>query len=362
MKKIIIISAILLNSLAAIAQQVSAGAAFMTYKGDLNPSRSNNPFSWKPAYSFALEKRILNEKADVSLGIVSGNIMYVEQNININRNFKTNILQPEISFRYILANEKLNARPYLGAGVAYALYKTYYDLADENSNLYFYWSDGSIRDREELPGNTAEAKTLYQDYKYETFSGNEGGALLFPLTAGALLRTGNKTEINMYFRYCLSTTDQLDSYVITSKKDRLYLVGASFIFRFDKKSYLYEENKNYRNVNHKALSSEDADKDGVIDFDDACPNTSNGVKVDAKGCPVDSDADRVPDYLDEEPNTTQGIKVDAKGRTLNEDVILIKNLLYNDKYSDAVAHYKKVEGTLSESYKKELKSLLNLDR
>lgn len=57
MKKIIIISAILLNSLAAIAQQVSAGAAFMTYKGDLNPSRSNNPFSWKPAYSFALEKK-----------------------------------------------------------------------------------------------------------------------------------------------------------------------------------------------------------------------------------------------------------------------------------------------------------------
>ncbi len=129
MKKLIFILVMLINSVAALAQQVSAGAAFMTYKGDLNPSRSNNPFSWKPAYSFALEKRILNEKADISLGIVSGIIMYAEQSININRNFKTNILQPEISFRYILANEKLNARPYLGAGVAYTLYKTYYDLA-----------------------------------------------------------------------------------------------------------------------------------------------------------------------------------------------------------------------------------------
>lgn len=361
MKKLILIAIILISSLAIFAQQISAGAAFMTYKGDLNPSRSNNPFSWKPAYSFAAEKRILNEKADISLGIVSGTIMYAEQSIKINRNFKTNILQPEISFRYILANEKLNARPYIGAGVAYAIYKTYYDLADENSNLYFYWSDGSIRDREELPGNIADAKTLYQDYQFETFSGNEGGAILFPLTAGALLRTGNKTEINMYFRYCLSTTDQLDSYVITSKKDRLYLVGASFIFRFDKKSYLYEENKNYRNVNHKAISSEDADKDGVIDFDDACPNTPNGVKVDGKGCPIDTDADGVPDYLDEEPNTATGEKVDAKGRTLNEDVILIKNLLYNEKHSEAVAHFNKVENTLSESFKKELRQLLNLD-
>jgi hypothetical protein len=361
MKKIILTTIALAITLVSVAQQISAGAGFLTYKGDINPANSNNPFSWKPAYFFSVEKRIMNERIDISLGITKGIISYVEQNQFTNRSFRSEILQPELSFRYIFASEKLNARPYLSAGVAYAMYKTYYDLADENSNLYFYWSDGSIRDKEELPGNIASAKHLNRDYKYETFSGNEGGALVFPLTAGALLRTGNKTEVNMFFRYCLTTTDKLDSYELSGKNDRMYLIGASFIFRFDKKSYLYEENKNYKGVNHKAISSEDADNDGVIDFDDACPNTPKEIKVDKKGCPLDTDLDGVPDYLDEEPNTTIGNIIDAKGRTLNDDVILIKNLLYHDQYSQAVEHYKKVESTLSESYKNELKLLLNVE-
>jgi len=42
----------------------------------------------------------------------------------------------------------------------------------------------------------------------------------------------------------------------------------------------------------------DADKDGVIDRKDKCPNTPFGVMVDKKGCPIDSDGDGVPDYLD----------------------------------------------------------------
>ncbi|HEY6913589.1 MAG TPA: DUF5723 family protein, partial [Paludibacter sp.] len=42
----------------------------------------------------------------------------------------------------------------------------------------------------------------------------------------------------------------------------------------------------------------DADKDGVIDRKDKCPETPFGVVVDLKGCPVDTDGDGVPDYLD----------------------------------------------------------------
>ena len=45
----------------------------------------------------------------------------------------------------------------------------------------------------------------------------------------------------------------------------------------------------------------DADKDGVADNADLCPNTPSGVKVDAKGCPLDSDKDGIADYLDECP-------------------------------------------------------------
>ena len=62
-----------------------------------------------------------------------------------------------------------------------------------------------------------------------------------------------------------------------------------------------------------ALKDDDTDKDGVYDGDDACPDTPEGVKVDAKGCPIDSDNDGVPDYLDKCPNTRAGMPVNAEG-------------------------------------------------
>ena len=45
----------------------------------------------------------------------------------------------------------------------------------------------------------------------------------------------------------------------------------------------------------------DADMDGVSDKKDKCPNTPNGVAVDANGCPIDSDGDGVADYIDDCP-------------------------------------------------------------
>lgn len=47
----------------------------------------------------------------------------------------------------------------------------------------------------------------------------------------------------------------------------------------------------------------DADGDGVKDRKDECPATPKGVKVDAKGCPLDTDRDGVVDYLDKCPET-----------------------------------------------------------
>ena len=46
----------------------------------------------------------------------------------------------------------------------------------------------------------------------------------------------------------------------------------------------------------------DTDNDGVINKLDQCPTTPAGVKVDAKGCPLDRDGDTVPDYQDKCPD------------------------------------------------------------
>jgi outer membrane protein OmpA-like peptidoglycan-associated protein len=63
----------------------------------------------------------------------------------------------------------------------------------------------------------------------------------------------------------------------------------------------------------------DADKDGVKDKDDKCPDTPRGAIVDGSGCPVDSDGDQVPDGIDQCPNTPAGATVDSRGCTTDAD-------------------------------------------
>lgn len=58
-------------------------------------------------------------------------------------------------------------------------------------------------------------------------------------------------------------------------------------------------------------SVKDADKDGVSDKKDECPNTPEGVAVDAKGCPLDRDGDGIADFLDACPDV-KGV-ASAKG-------------------------------------------------
>lgn len=57
----------------------------------------------------------------------------------------------------------------------------------------------------------------------------------------------------------------------------------------------------------------DSDNDGVVDSRDQCPDTPDGVRVDARGCALDSDSDGVPDHRDDCPNTARQYKVDEQG-------------------------------------------------
>ena len=71
----------------------------------------------------------------------------------------------------------------------------------------------------------------------------------------------------------------------------------------------------------------DSDGDGVPDYLDKCQGTPAGVAIDKDGCPPDSDKDGVPDYLDKCPDTPTGETVDKDGciKTINANVsILLK--------------------------------------
>ena len=57
----------------------------------------------------------------------------------------------------------------------------------------------------------------------------------------------------------------------------------------------------------------DDDFDGVVNSIDQCPRTPNGVPVDATGCSADSDLDGVLDAYDECPDSEEGAQVNARG-------------------------------------------------
>ncbi len=63
----------------------------------------------------------------------------------------------------------------------------------------------------------------------------------------------------------------------------------------------------------------DADKDGIPDDMDKCPNTPAGVTVDSNGCALDTDGDGVPDYKDKCPGTRMGVAVDKNGCPKDSD-------------------------------------------
>jgi outer membrane protein OmpA-like peptidoglycan-associated protein len=63
----------------------------------------------------------------------------------------------------------------------------------------------------------------------------------------------------------------------------------------------------------------DADRDGVANRRDSCPDTPLGARVDANGCPVDSDNDKVFDGLDACPGTPGGAVVDNTGCPVDTD-------------------------------------------
>jgi OOP family OmpA-OmpF porin len=126
-----------------------------------------------------------------------------------------------------------------------------------------------------------------------------------------------------------SETDLLLNYGIGLKyflTDSLALRGDLrhvFAFGDPENNFIYSAGLTYLfgSNQHPAppLAPKDSDKDGVIDANDACPDTPAGAPVDKVGCPLDSDRDGVPDYRDRCPNTPESLPVDQHGCSVDKD-------------------------------------------
>ncbi len=98
---------------------------------------------------------------------------------------------------------------------------------------------------------------------------------------GINFRLGPSVMLNLNEAFLYSNADDRDG--ATGNENDMYLlhtVGLTYSFG----------NKN------------DADKDGVSDYKDKCPDTPERVAVDNNGCPLDKDGDGIADYQDECPD------------------------------------------------------------
>ena len=82
-------------------------------------------------------------------------------------------------------------------------------------------------------------------------------------------------------------------------------------------------------VNLVLGNRKDADKDGVVDRKDKCPDTPFGVKVDTNGCPLDADGDGVPNDLDKCADTPSSAynSIDSTGCPMDTDADSVPDYL-----------------------------------
>ena len=146
--------------------------------------------------------------------------------------------------------------------------------------------------------------------------------IAIPMGIGVMLDVSERIGLDMGLRYHYSFSDLIDN-VEEGGGDK-FLV-TTFTVHFDlftpkpRKPKAYSDQSFYAEVNFKAMDVEDSDGDLVPDIDDYCPETPEGVKVDANGCPLDDDKDGIPNYIDEEAHTPRGAIVNEKGVQLTDD-------------------------------------------
>ena len=286
---------------------LGAGVGFSKFIGDISDKKGTN-VHWlgnKVMYDFAFSANLSNSfyfNANLIVGKLSGN----ENGTGQHRNFETSMMNAGLNLEYSFGGLNKKVRPlitpFLSAGIYYGSYTSRTDLYDEKGNLYYYWSDGKIKDIAEDASNAENAINLSRDYNYETkLSSKPVNTFSAPLGAGIDLHAGKRLVFRLSSKYFFTFSDNLENFDANSssiKKDGYLYSSVSLYFNIipDRSNYVPKELL-------RELNADDYDIDGVADLEDECGGTPQGVSVNEKGCPIDGDNDGIPDYLDSEPNS-----------------------------------------------------------
>ncbi|MEP6466199.1 MAG: OmpA family protein [Parafilimonas sp.] len=259
---------------------------------------SNNFTKWKPTLGYGLYLKnqfthYLAVQADFLRGNLEGNndnaLGNGQPSSNPYQSFKTNLnwaasLSGVVTFGNInWLSDKSAVIPYVSLGGGIAGYKP---VLQQNGTSIQYKTDG--KDIQEF---------------------------FVPVGAGLKIAAAQNLNVDLGFRMNYVDGDNLDGYVKGFHKDKFTYGFAGLEFAFGNKPQLMTDNpvkdfkRDLMDENNAlkasvaasqqqsaseidALKNEitalksDADKDGVADYLDKCPNTPDSVKVDGSGCPL----------------------------------------------------------------------------
>lgn len=344
------------NQEKAPGPQIGVGVGVIGFYGDLNDNEYGSPFTSNIGFNLYLLQPI-NDFLNLKLGFLRAEIIEEERSLERNLNFKSDIFagsaMVEYNFDHFLP-KKRTITPFVTAGVEVFEYDPKSDLKDFSGNSYFYWTDGTIRNIDEMAPDAGQSVIIQRDFSYETDireAGLNGTRTFLETTFSIPVGIGFTMHLNDQFDFRLESimhfafTDDIDgisnktSRDITQNKrangrnDFFYFNSFTLSYNFQKVEGAGPNERKLKDepVDYLATgNTEDFDNDGIIDLVDLCPNTPKGIAVDTLGCPVDSDGDKVPDYKDEEVNTEYPEFANDKGVEVTDEMIYRSYMRYKD--------------------------------
>ncbi len=327
MKKLLIISMVFFGLLCISNAQtvenkwsIGINGGLNQYNGDLG--RGFYKFN-KGTFGFGglSVSRYLNRFLDVSVSGNYGTMGYTDGDSN---SFKSNLTHANINVRLkFIGNDKHKVVPYVFGGLGF---------------LHF--------------GKVTNSKTAAQPDNKELTKYGSAARPVYGL--GVTFHIIPLLSLHLQESFIFSDYDKVDGKIGWKRYNDNYVqhsIGLSFNFgkpRDTDKDGIPDKKDKCPKVWGLAQyeGCPDTDKEGVIDNLDECPDTPEGVKVDAKGCPLDRDGDGIPDYKDKCPDvkglakfegcpdsdgdgvtdaddmcpdTPEGVKVDKRGCPLDRD-------------------------------------------
>lgn len=321
----------------AFKPKIAIGFGKLGYTGDLYSKHFQPTLKGRPAINIDISQRLFRF-LELDFTVMFGKVGASENLPDRHENFVSEIRSGGVNLVYDFGNlipQRYKIRPYVSFGVSGFEYLSKTDIKDANGNTYYYWSDGSIKDRAEGSAGAQEARDLVRDYQYESdirelnldgFGKYSERSIAFPLGLGLISKVTDRVNLKLNWQYYFTGTDYIDGITENSlgtrkgnkKSDNFSY--ASFGIQYD--LITKPKSKSYGDTLSDsfwlAFDEGDFDKDGVNDMQDSCQGTPPGVQVSANGCPPDDDFDGVPNYRDDEPNTLAGAPVNSRGVTQSD--------------------------------------------